>query len=491
MNPTTETLKLLKDAYSGGLAKAGNTVTTANGLVAYDLQAPAKNLYPVITILAKRVPRVKGKGGTATNWRQVDGITGSGWDSSGWVPEGQRAGAMSIATSNHAATYATLGEEGALTFEAQSAAKGFEDERARTSIRVLQKAMLKEEAAILGGNASLALGTANTPTLSAAGSGGTLPAATYSVIVVGLTLEGYLNSSVSGGVATSKTVTGQDGQTFNLSGGSGNKSSNATQAVTLSQNLTASVVAKNGELAWAWFVGTAGSEILQAITTVPTATFSAPLATGTQAATAVTADNSKNANTAFDGLLTTAMASTSAYLKQFNGAVLTASGRGTVVEIDAMLKALWDQYRVSPSILLVNSQEQLNITNKVLQGGSSGSPAPLLRQNVTVGADGQISAGQVVSHYYNPFSLNGGHMIPIVLHPNVPPGTILAWAEDLPAQYQNNNVPNVAEMHIREEWRDIEWPLVTRSYQHGIYVQETLAVYAPFAMAVLSGIGNG
>ena len=491
MNPTTETLKLLKDAYSGGLAKAGNTVTTANGLVAYDLQAPAKNLYPVITILAKRVPRVAGKGGTATNWRQVDGITGSGWDSSGWVPEGQRAGAMSIATSNHAATYATLGEEGALTFEAQSAAQGFEDERARTSIRVLQKAMLKEEAAILGGNASLSLGTANTPTLSAAGSGATLPAATYSVIVVGLTLEGYLNSSVSGGVATSKTVTGQDGQTFALSGGSGNKSTNATLAVTLGQTLTATVAAKTGELAWAWYVGTAGSEILQAITTVPTATFSAPLATGTQAATAVTADNSKNANTAFDGLLTTAMASTSAYLKQFNGATLTASGRGTVVEIDAMLKALWDQYRVSPSILLVNSQEQLNITNKVLQGGSSGSPAPLLRQNVTIGADGQISAGQVVSHYYNPFSLNGGHMIPIVLHPNVPPGTILAWAEDLPAQYQNNNVPNVAEMHIREEWRDIEWPLVTRSYQHGIYVQETLAVYAPFAMAVLSGIGNG
>ena len=491
MNPTTETLKLLKDAYSGGLAKAGNTVTTANGLVAYDLQAPAKNLYPVITILAKRIPRVAGKGGTATNWRQVNSITGSGWDSSGWVPEGQRAGAMSIATSNKAAAYATLGEEGALTFEAQSAAKGFEDERARTSIRVLQKAMLKEEAAILGGNASLALGTANTPTLSAAGSGGTLAAATYSVIVVGLTLEGYLNSSLSGGVATSKTVTGQDGQTFTLSGGSGNKSSNATQAVTLGQNLTASVVAKNGELAWAWFVGTAGSETLQAITTVPTATFSAPLATGNQAATAVSADNSLNANTAFDGLLTTAFNSGVSYVKQFNGATLTASGRGTVSEIDAMLKALWDQYRVSPSILLVNSQEQLNITNKVLQGGSSGSPAPLLRQNVTVGADGQISAGQVVSHYYNPFSLNGGHMIPIVLHPNVPPGTILAWAEDLPAQYQNNNVPNVAEMHIREDWRDIEWPLVTRSYQHGIYVQETLAVYAPFAMAVLSGIGNG
>ena len=491
MNPTADTLKLLKDAYAGGLAKAGNTVTTATGLVAYDLQAPAKNLYPVITILAKRIPRVAGKGGTATNWRQVTAITGSGYDSSGWVPEGQRAGAMSLTASNKAASYATLGEEGALTFEAQSAAAGFEDERARTSIRVLQKAMLKEEAAILGGNASLQLGTANTPTLSAAGTGGTLPAATYSVIAVGLTIEGYLNSSVANGVATNKTVTGQDNLTFTLNGGSGMKSTNATQAVTLGQTLTATVVAKTGEIAWAWYVGLAGSELLQTITTVPTASFSAPLATGTQAATAVTVDSSTNPNTAYNGLVTSALASGTAYTKQFNGATMTPSGRGTVVEIDAMLKALWDQSRVSPSILLVSSQEQMNITNKVLQAGTGGSPSPLMRQNVSIGADGQISAGQVVSHYYNPFTLNGGQMIPVLLHPNVPPGTILAWADNLPAQYQNNNVPNVAEMHIREEWRDIEWPLVTRSYQHGIYVQEVLAVYAPFAMAVLSGIGNG
>ncbi len=491
MNPTADTLKLLKDAYAGGLAKAGNTVTTATGLVAYDLQAPAKNLYPVITILAKRIPRVAGKGGTATNWRQVTAITGSGYDSSGWVPEGQRAGVMGITASNKAAAYATLGEEGALTFEAQSAAAGFEDERARTSIRVLQKAMLKEEAAILGGNASLQLGTANTPTLSAAGTGGTLPAATYSVIAVGLTIEGYLNSSVANGVATNKTVTGQDNLTFTLNGGSGMKSTNATQAVTLGQTLTATVVAKTGEIAWAWYVGIAGSELLQTITTVPTASFSAPLATGTQAATAVTVDSSTNPNTAYNGLVTSALASGTAYTKQFNGATMTPSGRGTVVEIDAMLKALWDQSRVSPSILLVSSQEQMNITNKVLQAGTGGSPSPLMRQNVSIGADGQISAGQVVSHYYNPFTLNGGQMIPVLLHPNVPPGTILAWADNLPAQYQNNNVPNVAEMHIREEWRDIEWPLVTRSYQHGIYVQEVLAVYAPFAMAVLSGIGNG
>jgi hypothetical protein len=492
MSMNDETLQLLKGSYQNPLAKAGNTVTTASGLVTFDLQAPAKNLYPVITILGKRIPRVRGKGGTATNWRQVNAITGSGWDNTGWVPEGQRAGVMSISTSNEAAAYATLGEEGALTFEAQSAAEGFEDERSRNSIRVLQKAMLKEEAAILGGNASLALGTANTPTASAAGSGATLPAATYSVIVVGLTLEGVLNSSVANGVATSKTVTGQDGQTFTLNGGSGNKSSAASQAVTLGQTLTASVAAKAGELAWAWYVGTSGNEVLQAITTVPTVSFSAPLTTGTQAATAITADSSRNQNTAFDGLLTTALKSGSgAYVKNLAGATLTGSGAGTINEIDTMLQNMWDTYRVSPSILLVNSQELKNISAKCLTAGTSGgSVAPLLRANRTMDAEG-FMAGQVIGWYFNPFAMGTGIKIPVVLHPNVPAGTVLAWAENLPAQYQNDNVPNVAEMHVRRDWYDIEWPLVTRSYQHGIYAEEVLAVYAPFAMGVLTGIGNG
>lgn len=490
MSTTTDTLALLKSTYSeqNALRKAGNTVTTATGLVQFDLQAPAKNLYPVIRLLGARIPRVKGRGGTATNWKQVSNIIGSGFDNMGWVPEGQRAGAMSLTAANKAAAYVTIGEEGALTFEAYSASEGFEDERSRTSIRTLQKSMLKEEIAILGGNASLALGVAPTPTLTATGSGATLPAATYSVIAVALTLEGYLNSSLAGGVATTKTVTGQDGQTFALSGGSSNKSSNATQAVTLGQTLTATVAAPAAAVAYAWYVGTAGSEKLEAITTVPSAAFAAPLAGTGQAATAITADNSRNANLAFDGLLTTALnPANGAYVKDMAGATMTASGRGTVVEIDTMLQYMWDNYRLSPTVIYVNSQEQKNITNKVINT-TSGST---LRQFNTTSADGRINAGVVVGHYYNPFALGGGVMIPIEIHPNVPAGTLIGWAENLPAQYQSNEVPQVAEMHLRRDWYDINWPLVTRSYQNGIYAEETLAVYAPFAMGVLKGIGNG
>ena len=129
------------------------TISTGTGLVAYDLQAPAKNLYPVATPIRNRIPRVGGGVGTATNWRQVNAIFGSGFDAMGWVPEGQRSGNMSYSTSNKAATYVTLGEEDSATFEAIAAGRSFEDVQARMTMRLLQKAMLKEENAIIGGNA--------------------------------------------------------------------------------------------------------------------------------------------------------------------------------------------------------------------------------------------------------------------------------------------------------------------------------------------------
>src|SRR5205814_516532 len=254
-----------------------------------------------VTPLRNSIPRVGGGSGTATNWRQVTALLGSGFDAMGWVPEGQRSGQMSYTTASKSASYVTIGEEDAATYEAISAGRNFEDIQARMTFRLLQKMMLKEEMAILGGNASLQLGTPATPTLSASGSGAALPAATYFVKVVALTLEGYQNSSLAAGIATTKTITGADGKTYTLSGGSSNISAEASQAVTLGQTLFATTAAIQGAVAYAWYVGTTtNTETLQAITTINSAAFAAPLATGQQAQSAVTADNSANASTAFD-----------------------------------------------------------------------------------------------------------------------------------------------------------------------------------------------
>ncbi len=495
MNPTQDTLDLVKGALRTPDDRIAKSISTGTGLVAFDLQAPAKNLYPVVTPIRNSIPRVGGGTGTATDWRQVTALTGSGFDSMGWVPEGQRSGQMSYSTASKSAAYVTIGEEDAATYEAISAGRHFEDIQARMTFRLLQKLMLKEEMAILAGNATLQLGTPANPVLSASGSGATLPSATYSVIAVALTLEGFQNSSLTTGVATTKTITGADGKTFVLAGGSSNKSANATQAVTLGQTLFASVTAIQGAIAYAWYVGIAGAETLQAITTINSASFTAPLTGGQQAVSAVTADNSANPSYAYDGLLTAALkAGSNAYVSTLatgsagTGTPLTASGRGSVVEIDTMFQQMWNLYQVSPTVLYVNVQELKNITSKVLSNASG----PLLRYEVS--ADGNaydLAAAGAVSFYFNPFTLNGGLRIPVRIHPRVPPGTIIGWAENLPIQYQSNEVPNVAEVKARQDYYQIDWPAVTRQRQVGVYAEEVLAIYAPFAMGVITNVGNG
>lgn len=60
----------------------------------------------------------------------------------------------------------------------------------------------------------------------------------------------------------------------------------------------------------------------------------------------------------------------------------------------------------------------------------------------------------MIQYYYNPFAISGGLHIPIRLHPRVPPGTIIGWAENLLIQYQSNEVPNVAELKTRGCFRE-------------------------------------
>ncbi len=503
---TQESLELMKRALQKSDDILAKSISTATGLLAFDLQAPAKNLYPFVTPLRNVIPRTGGGVGTSTTWRQVNAIIGSGFDAMGWVPEGQRSGQMSYSTSNKAAAYMTIGEEDAASFEAIAAGRTFEDIQAMMAFRLLQKMMLKEEMAILAGNGGAAnggitLGVPATPTVSAlANTASTLPTGTYYVKVVALTLEGFQNSSMLNGVATTKNITGADNAPFTLSGGSSNISLESSgQAVTSATTMLAATVTPTvGASAYAWFisaVNAAGTETLQQITTINSMVQSVPLTAGTQAATQITADNSANPNYAYNGLLTTALGSSNAYIDTRptgtagTGTPLTSSGRGSVVEIDTMFQKMWDTFQVSPTVLYVNSQELKNITSKVL----TNSTGPLVRYDVNAetGEEYQLTASGVVTYYYNPFAIQGGLRIPIRIHPKVPPGTILGWAENLPIQYQSNEVPNVAEVHTRQDYYQIDWPIVTRQRQVGVYAEEVLAIYAPFAMGVIQNVANG
>src|SRR6185312_2484524 len=493
-NNLNEVLKALGEAMKKPIPEAlmkswSQSGSPTSGITAYDLEAPAKQLVPVLTPLRNIIPRVGGGVGTAVNWRAVTAIN-TGLMEIG-VSEGNRSGIIAHTTKDYTAAYKGIGLEDYVTYEADYAAQSFDDVKALAVNGLLNSLMIGEEVIILGGDNSLALGTTPTPTLVASTTGGTLASATYSVICVALTHSGVYSGSVVNGIRASVTRNNADGTTDVYGGGSARKSTNATVAVTgPTGSLTASVTPVNGAIGYAWFWATAGAEVLGAITTINSVLITAN-ATGTQTAASLpAADNSQN-NLVFDGLLTQCFTpSLNAYFAAQptgtagTGTPLTADTEGGIVEFDAALKAFWDNYRLSPTAIYVSSQEMLNIHKKILTGGTNTAT------RLVFSADqGAVLGGMMVRSYLNKFSMNGAVEIPIKLHPNMPPGTVLFFSKTLP--YPLSNVPNTVQIRTRSEYYQIEWPLRARRYEYGVYADEVLQNYAPFAFGATTNIGNG
>ena len=152
-----------------------------------------------------------------------------------------------MATQDYTATYKGIGVETSVDFEAQFAGQEFDDVRAIGAKTGLEALMIGEEAMILGGCASGALGATPTPSLVASTSGGTLAAQTWSVICAALTLDGMMNGSVAGGVQGQITRTNADGSSDTFGGGVAKISANATVPTTgATGSISASVAPVRG-----------------------------------------------------------------------------------------------------------------------------------------------------------------------------------------------------------------------------------------------------
>jgi hypothetical protein len=475
-----------------GLEKStfAQNASATSGLTFYDLELGAKFLYPVITPLRNIIPRVSGKGGIQANWRAVTAINTTGMRIG--VSGGNRGGVQAITTADYTAAYKGIGLEDNVDFEAQYAGMGFDDVRAIAAKVLLEATMVGEEIMILGGNTSVALGTTATPTAAASGTTGTLLTQTLSVICVALAHDAFVNGSVAGGIQASITRTNADSSTDTFGGGSAQKSAAATASVVTSSANTVpcSVAAKTGAVGYAWFWGPGGSELLGAITTINSVVILA-LATGTQTAASLpSSDQSQNA-LAFDGLLYQAYKSGSnAYFFSMatgtagTGTPLTSDSAGGIVEIDAALKSMWDNYRLSPTTIWVNSQEALNISKKIVAGSTTAA-----QRFVFESVRDAIGGGIMVRTYLNRFSMSGGSVIDIKIHPNMPAGTILMTTQSLP--YPISGVGNIIQIRTRQEYYNIQWPLRSRKFEYGVYADEVLQNYFPPATAVITNIGNG
>jgi hypothetical protein len=488
---TQETLNAFQKAASAPmgaeeLRKAG--ITQSTGLTYYDLQTPSKSLFPVLTPLRNSIPRVSGNGGTATNWLAVTGINTT--NIQGFVPEGRRNGVVTTTATPKSASYKSLGMEDSVSFEAELAAQGLEDERARTAMRLLWATQIEEEFAILGANYAVALGKPTAPTLNVAATGGCT--GTFDVSVVPLTLQGYRASSLTGGVVGLVSVTPPDGiGAFTYGGGAG-IASDATSTGSISTKIIKfSCPVVTGAVAYAWFIGTSGAQKLEAITTINTGSVTALAGTGqTLASFGGTVDYSKNLN-GFDGLLYQAWTTASnSYIKNMAdgtiavGTGLTADGAGGIAEINAMFLSLWNNYKLSPTRILVNAQEASNITDKVLSAGDSTKTVARLPYVQS----GDTSSGIRITALLNRFQMGTAPMVPLELHPWIPAGTLLAVTERLP--YPVNGIPNVMEMKLRRDYYQVDWPIRSRQYETGVYFDGVLAHYFPPSLGIITNIAN-
>lgn len=493
---TQETLDLLKAAY--GQPKAGDplnkAITQATGLVWFDLRAPALSLIPVLTPIRNRIPRVAGEGGTAIHWKAITAInTGN---LGGYASEGNRGGVQGITVADYLASYVGIGLEDYVTFEADYAGKNFEDVKATAALNLLRSTMIAEEKILLGGNSSMAIGAAATPTTSTANSGGSIAdGASVGVACVPLTYEGYQLVGANGiadAVSFNRADTGSD--TYN--GGHGTPSAIAVQTAASASNhntVSASVPVVRGAVAYAWYVGSDGSTgattRFYGVTTINSVVITSIPLTPKQLLSALTASDLSQNAMAFDGLLTFAMKpsvggywAAQATGTPGTGTPLTSDAAGGISEIETVFKSLWDTYRLGPDRISVSSQEILNLTKKII--GNNG--APFLRLTQAAGVAANVVGGNVVEGILNKYT---NRMVPFEVHPYAVPGTMLFEADTVP--YPMSNVANVKEVVTRRDYYQLEWPLRSRKYEYGVYADEVLRVKVPFTLAALSNIANG
>jgi hypothetical protein len=501
----------------GPLGKA-DTIQQATNLLWHDLRPIVQMLYPYRELIPRisRLPRVPADGGNAFHWKRIVGINVNG--ASSGVSEGNRGARIAIAEQDLTAVYKTLGFESSVTFEARLGGRNLSPEVLGISVQsALRSLMIDEEKILINGNATLPLGQAPTPTLvhgAIVGLSGSFGGGSVYVVCVPLTGMGMLGASPYNSVTNSGGILGQvtkinaDASTDTYGGGSAMPSLEAVTTTSVGELVTATEALVPGAFAYAWFVGAAsGAEYLAGITPSNQAIFTkfpptTNMPVGNLRVGASYADNSVD-QLVPDGILaqifggTTGpspgqLMSTNPLLP--NGVNFTSGGSivysmpaGTTgltiagsnfEEIDAVLRAAYDQYKIGFDRILISATDVLDTFGAMLGQSSGGNGFRILFD-----ADketGRIVAGRRVTSYLNKFFNN---TLDVEVHPYVPAGTIIFWSDRSP--YELSGVANLLEAHVRQDYYQIQWPWRSRRYEYGVYCDETFPCYFTPAFAAI------
>ncbi len=521
----TEINELIKGF--SGLNKATPSLTTGGGLNFLPLEEEARNTYPVFHPVLDAIPRVTPEelghevGGLQVTWKQV---LNPGTNVLPSLPEGSRGTPINIPTLTTSANFVTLGVDASVTFESQSAGVGFNDNLGTVNLAKLNVLLnLEERMAIFGnpgnsgsGNNGFQLGTPAAPVIALANGGSFGSAVSVTVTVVALTGWGVYNQQNFGafltrpGIAQQVTTTSAEGNTVVNNGGTSIASAASNTVVTSSgqQTVTVTVTPVVGALGYAAFVSTNGTptaanSFFAGVYTTSVFTISAAASGSNQRVSDLTATDFSanpavtNSTGDFAGIATWLFNSQTAnsgarpaYVKDLAGAGLTADGAGGIVEFETALSSQWNQYQVTPDAIWV-SNDLMQFVNQKIQTSPSGSGAASTVFVRNGGPNGEVIGGSMVQEYKSKFSAyNEQKVLPIRNIPYLPANTIMMPTLNNPYPAAGDTIPSNYRIVCREGYYGLKFPYRTRQHEVGIYVEEAMEAYVPWAGVLLTSVGD-
>lgn len=461
----------LKSMVAGDISKdwslPGSSPNNAT-LVPYDLEAPAKLLVPRLTPLRNSTPRGKGVG-TARQFRRILGWSNAGIggvaDKSPFMDSqadpGETFGSLNLrrgskieyASDNKSAAYVEMSLSDQVNWVAQFAGQGFDDIRSLSQTALLWAHLGGEERAILYGRGPTSNGysgevAAPTVTVTAGGTGGTIPAGNYHVCVAAKTGFGASQPSVTGSAV----------------------------AVTLGQKLTVTVTGHP-----AGSLGTYDVYVTAAGGAAPTAKFQTSFVGSTVELDAVTttgatvpSGNTSVQTLGYDGYLTVQSGPDSGYFKMLD-AELSEANPG--VEIQDALLSLYTSVKADPDHIWVDGGTAKKLGDLLKEASSSS-------YRLQLNGDGHGHfLGAVVTGIENQVTRK---MLPFNVHPWMPAGNALIRSETLPVP--DSHVSATAEVISVQEYMSVDWPVVQFTYDQSTYWYGTMVHYAPAWSGLISGI---
>lgn len=451
------------------------TSPLSTGLVAFDLEAPSKKLFPRETKLRNRIPRKKGIG-TSHRFKVISGISGSqtgvpdlypGISDSTTTSFGSvnylRGPKISYAGYDIAVPYSQFSLSDQVSWSAQFAGEGFEDIRQLSQTSVLYSSMLEEEKMIISGRGTGSgfLGALTQPT----GVTATARAVAGSeVAITGATTNIYAKVTADAGPFGQSVLSAA----ANVAVGSGVVDitvptvSVGAQGIRVYVGTGASLPADSA----LWYAGRTSGNVF---------TIQGALPTSGTAASTVTADTSAYA-AGFDGVVPICLGPNSGYVNRINSAFNSANP-GT--EFFKAFDTMYQNNGADPDEILLNGSDRRQLSDLLKTSTSSNYKLQIMN----AGEAHSAQIGALVVGLQNEVT---GKMVDLSINRFMPQGVapIISWSLPLP----DSNVSDVWEMRLVQDYMGIQWPVNQFAYECSSYWYGSLICPAPSWNGAIAGI---